>query len=200
MNRSQFYAKAREAFGGFTQSQVDGINQILDEWDRRGLTDKRWLAYILATVWHETGRRMQPISELGGETYLRSKPYYPWYGRGLVQITWQANYEKFGIANAADALNWPVALRVLFDGMTKGLFTGSSLEHWFSATVDDPFNARRIVNGADQAPLIAGYHRDFLAAVKAATTPPVIPPVVALPHLPPTAAARPWWKRLLGVA
>lgn len=224
MNRTIFFARARAApFGGdLTQSQVDGINNILDEWDRQTFLDVRWLAYILATVFHETAQKMQPISEMGGDTYLRSKAYYPWYGRGLVQITWQTNYTKFGITNPADALTWPVALRVLFEGMTKGMFTGSALSHWFSPTVDDPLNARRIVNGTDRADLIAGYHRAFLAAAKAAAvapeaapvkpaTPaapippkpapasaPAITPPVAGPHLLPPAPKPGFWAWLFG--
>ena len=62
MNRTTFLAYARRApFGGrLTQSQIDGMNAILDEWDRRQSTakviDNRWLAHMLATVFHETGR------------------------------------------------------------------------------------------------------------------------------------------------
>lgn len=188
MNRKVFFAAVRDApFGGFlTSGQVDGLTKILDEWDRRALTDIRWLAYVLATTFHETGRKMQPIPEGGGDTYLRAKSYYPWYGRGLIQCTWQANFAKFGCTNPDEMLQWPMALKALFDGMIKGMFTGSALPHWFSPTVDDPVNARRIVNGTDKAQTIAGYHREFLAAIKAAKAAPapapvkqvIIPPVI----------------------
>lgn len=192
MNRAVFFAKVRATpfGGGLSQPQVDGLNKILDEWEARKLTDLRWIAYILATVFHETGRKMQPIPEGGGEAYLRSKPYYPYYGRGLVQITWASGYAKFGITNMADALTWPVALRVLFDGMINGMFTGSALGHWFSSMTDDPVNARRIVNGTDKADVIAGYHRDFLAAIRDAQAGPSIignagPEIVSVPANPP---------------
>lgn len=39
------------------------MNAILSEWEARGLLDKRWLAYMLATAFHETGSRMQPVRE-----------------------------------------------------------------------------------------------------------------------------------------
>ena len=170
MNRTTFFAYARRApFGGkLTQAQVDGVNQILDEWARRGLSDDRWLAYMLATTFHETAGKMQPIREMGGEAYLRKKPYYPWVGEGLVQVTWEANHRKFGATKPGQLLTWPIALRALFDGTTKGMFTGKKLADYFNATTDDAVSARRIVNGTDKAKLIANYHRNFLDAIRAA--------------------------------
>ncbi|CAM5769745.1 hypothetical protein [Bosea minatitlanensis] len=170
MNRTTFFAYARRApFGGrLSRSQVDGMNKILDEWAWHRLTDDRWLAYILATAFHETAGKMQPIREMGGEAYLKKKPYYPWVGEGLVQVTWEANHRKFGATKPGQLLTWPIALRAIFDGMTKGMFTGKKLSDYFSATVDDPIGARRIVNGTDKAKLIAGYHKNFLDAIRAA--------------------------------
>ena len=59
----------------------------------------------------------------------------------------------------------------MFEGMTKGDsmigdFTGKCLEMYFNNKVDDPINARRIINGTDKARLIAGYHNKFLTALK----------------------------------
>lgn len=169
MNRTTFFAYARRApFGGkLSQAQVDGLNQILDEWERRELRDERWLAYMLATTFHETAMTMQPVRERGGEAYLRKKAYYPWVGEGLVQVTWEANHRKFGATKPGQLLTWPIALRAIFDGMTKGMFTGKKLADYFSASVDDPINARRIVNSTDKAKLIAGYHKNFLDAITA---------------------------------
>lgn len=170
MNRTTFFAYARRApFGGkLSQAQVDGLNQVLDEWERRELRDDRWLAYMLATTFHETAATMQPVREMGGEAYLRKKPYYPWVGEGLVQVTWEANHRKFGATKPGQLLTWPIALRALFDGMTKGMFTGKKLSAYFNDAADDPVGARRIVNGSDKAKLIAGYHRNFLDAIQAA--------------------------------
>jgi len=168
IGRKTFFDHIREhLFDGFMSgSQVSGVSNILDEWERRGLPDMRWLAYMLATVFHETGKAMQPIREGGGDSYLKSKPYFPWYGRGLIQCTWETNFAKFGCANPDDMLTWPFALRAMFDGMIDGIFTGRKLGQYFSATVDDPFGARHIINGTDKAGLIAGYHAAFLAAIK----------------------------------
>jgi putative chitinase len=103
LNRVAIYAAVRASFGALTQSQVDGFNEILDEWERRGGGDLRHLAYMLATVWHETGRKMQPVREGGGKAYLRSKRYYPWVGEGLVQVTCEENARKFGATKPAEA-------------------------------------------------------------------------------------------------
>lgn len=170
MNLTTFFAYARRApFGGrLTQAQIDGMNAILAEWEKRGLMDKRWLAYMLATAFHETGGKMQPIREAGGEKYLRSKKYYPWVGEGLVQVTWETNHRKFGATKPGQLLTMPIAIRALFDGMIHGMFTGKRLENYFNQSTDDAEGARRIVNGTDKKALIAGYHRNFMDSLEAA--------------------------------
>lgn len=63
--RKVFYDKVRESvFGGFLeQSQVEGLEAVLDYWESMRLADQRWLAYGLATDRHETGAKMQPVRE-----------------------------------------------------------------------------------------------------------------------------------------
>ncbi len=181
IDRKTFFASVRRApFGGrLSTGQVDGMNRILDHWGASGLADLRWLAYMLATVFHETAATMQPVREYGSEKYLRSKPYYPWVGEGLVQVTWEDNHRKFGATAPGQLSKWPKALEVLFRGMRRGMFTGRGLPDYFNATTDDPINARRIVNGTDRAALIAGYHEQFLAALEAADTATPLPEDVA---------------------
>lgn len=193
MNRAIFYDAIRaKPFGGsLSSSQVDGIEHVLDEWERRRLTDLRWLAYMLAIDYHETAHTMQPIREKGGEAYLRSKPYYPWVGEGLVQVTWETNARKFGATKPGDLLSWPVALRALFDGMIDGMFTGKKLADYFTASKTDWTNARRIVNGTDRAALIAGYAKAFYAALQAAQTASTSQPVTRQPDDPGTPPAPP---------
>ncbi len=174
MNRTTFLAYVRKApFGNrMTPEQSDGLTKILDYWDKNhNDKDVRYLAYALATTFHETAATMQPIEERGGQKYLRSKKYYPWIGRGLVQITWEENYKKYGILKPEEALEWPKALFVLFDGMIKGRFTGRKLSQYFNDDIEDPRGARKIVNGTDKAGLIADYYTNFLGALTAATAP-----------------------------
>jgi putative chitinase len=179
IDRALFFANIRVAFGHLVQEQVDGFTLILDEWEARHANeDIRWLAYMLATAWWETGKRMQPIREVGrghGRKYGTT-----FYGRGYVQLTWEENYSKMG-----NLLNLPLvqdpdlalvprhAIRILFEGMLRGKsgvgdFTHKSLDQYFNATTDDPVGARHIINGSDEAAIIAGFHRKFLHALKGA--------------------------------
>lgn len=191
MNKKVFYDFIRNLpFGGtISPNQFDGIEKILDyaELNYPDM-DPRWLAYILATIFHETDRTMQPIKEKGGDRYLRSKKYYPYYGRGLAQITWKDNYDYYGITNLDDALQWSVALHVTFDGMINGRFTRKRLSQFFNKTADDPKGARKIINGTDRDTLVAQYHKNFLDALqqaqKAVEAPSEVRKPVAFADLP----------------
>jgi putative chitinase len=199
MDRKRFFDEVRRRpFGGsLTAEQVDGMTRILDEWDRRtGLTDIRWLAYALATTYHETARTMQPIKEYGGGDYF-FRMYDPfgsrpgvakelgntkrgdgarYAGRGYVQLTGRTNYRKFGLEDTPEkALDAKVAARILFDGMITGAFTGKRLSNYFNDAKNDPTNARRIINGTDKAAQIAGYHKQFLAALGGKSLAPPAP-------------------------
>ncbi|HEY8213485.1 MAG TPA: hypothetical protein VIG36_05055 [Methylocystis sp.] len=168
IERAYFFNRIRHSlFGGtLRQAQVDAIERYLDYRDAKwpDMSDAA-LAYLLATVKHETAHEMVPIEERGGETYLRSKPYYPWYGRGPIQLTWETNYRKFGITDPDDALKWPAALDIAFRGMMLGMFTGKKLADYISGSRRDYVGARRIINGTDKARLIAGYAEAFLDAL-----------------------------------
>lgn len=212
MDRSKFYATLRARSSGvfgtsLSQSQVNGTEQILDEAQRRG-TPLRHLAYILATAYHETAHTMQPVREMGGEKYLRSKRYYPWVGEGLVQVTWEGNHRKFGATAPGQMMTWPIALRAIFDGMTKGMFTGKKLDDYIKGDRCDYVGARRIVNGTDRADDLAEYAKTFETALRAANylgvapqPRPTIPePKPAQPAPIPAPApepARGWLSRVL---
>jgi putative chitinase len=177
-----FDAVRRSPFDGrLSQGQVDGLSRLLAAWEASGYRDLRWLAYILATAFHETGRKMQPVEEVGG----RSRPYgrpdpvtgKRYYGRGDVQLTHKENYARAGrlvgldLVDAPDlALRPDVSARILVEGMAQGLFTGRKLADHLGDTTDW-VGARRIVNGLDRAAQIAGYACSFHAALLAAQAP-----------------------------
>jgi hypothetical protein len=124
---------------------------------------KPQLAYVLATVEHETNGSFQPVKEayyLGNkaENYRKGLEYYPYYGRGYVQLTWDYNYSKYekllGIpltTNPDLTLVPETSAKILLHGMINGVFTGKSLRAYVNNTKVDFFNARRVVNGIDKA-------------------------------------------------
>lgn len=183
IDRDKFFAGCRSGklFGStLTQGQVDGMNTILDTWQlKQELTDVRKLAYYLATPFRETNRTMQPVREayyLGedsgrAESYRKTLRYYPFYGRGLVQLTWAANYEKAGSVLNLDLINNPDlamepehSVEIMFRGMQDGWF-GARLDTYFNDTTDDPVGARHTVNVQDHAQEIAATHYAFLQAL-----------------------------------
>ena len=219
MNRGVFFGAVRQRpFGGsITQSQVDGINAILDEWEKQALTDLRWLAYMLATSYHETGHTMLPITEYGAVSYFDKYDVgtkigralgntekgdgYRFRGRGYVQLTGRANYVKAShelsvdlIRDPEKALDKTVAAQIMFRGMIEGWFTGKKLSDYFSAGKTDWVEARRIINGTDRATMIGGYAQDFHNALQASALPDVEwhpDQPVAPPHAPPDVPASP---------
>lgn len=177
----KFFARVRSDFGSLKQPQVDGFSIVtaaLKGWD------VTWVAYALATAYHETAHTMQPVKEYGGDAYFHrmydiegdrpekarelgnEKPGdgARYAGRGYVQLTGRTNYRRFGIeATPDDAMKPDVAARIMRVGMEDGVFTGKQLAAYLPG---DYVNARRIINGRDKAELIAGYARNFEAALR----------------------------------
>ena len=177
-DRVGFLQRARASVfrGLMEQSQIDGVNHILDEFEAAYPSgDPRWLAYMLATVYHETAATMEPISEYGlGRNRAYGQPIdgHVYYGRGYVQLTWIHNYAAMvpvaGVDLVGDpdlALRPDVAAKIMFYGMEHGIFTGQKLSDYFTPYATDFLYARQIINKMDCAALIAGYARNFLASI-----------------------------------
>ena len=212
--------KAKLYQGYMDASEVSGTNAILASWDATAPdSDSRFIAYTLATAFHETACTMQPIEEYGkGRGRAYGVPAGPWHavydGRGDVQLTWYDNYVKanaklhalgvlapgLNLAENPDfAMRPDVAGAIMIHGMLEGWFTGKRLADYFDAERTDFLHARRIINGMDCAPAIAGYAEDFLGSLKAggwakcvvadlksagAGEPAANPPIAPLPSLP----------------
>ena len=146
------------------------------------IRDIRWAAYMLATVKHECANTWAPIVERGSVAYCSKYDAdtpigmrlgntvpgdgYRYRGRGYVQITGRANYERLGRAlglgtalldDPDRALDPDIAYRIMSLGMRKGSFTGRRLDQFINEQICDYRNARRIINGVDCAEAIAGY-------------------------------------------
>lgn len=205
INRKQFFDGVKARLDPtLSQEQVDGFEFLLGQFEQEPRwNDIRLIAYAFATIWHETAYSMQPVEEcyyLGSKAKAAQKKlrYYPYFGRGLVQLTWRTGYEKAGKALGVDLVNNPnlatdphIAFRVLTEGLFRGWF-GGKLTTYITDTKTDYVNARRCVNILDKAGIIAGYARSFekvlaVAASASETVAPTndIPIETAASSLPP---------------
>lgn len=132
-----------------------------------------WMAYGLATAFYEA--HFTPQDEWGkgqGKPYGlpgRNRGQVP-FGRGLVQITHDDNYERFDaglglggalIRNYSLANDPDIAVRILVWGMEHGKFTqgGRKLGKYIGERGTRAMftEARRIINGQNKAEKIATY-------------------------------------------
>ena len=147
----------------------ENVHIILIECQKYGLSSEE-IAYVLATVHHEShwGRYMEEIAS--GKAYEGRADLgniYPgdgelYKGRGFVQLTGRANYEKYSEILGVDLIAAPqlasdpeIAARILVHGMVGGTFTGKKLSDYWTDDVFDFEGARAIVNANDQAVQIA---------------------------------------------
>lgn len=177
-DKAAFYAELRKSkpqgLGPLNAGQVKGIETLLDACEGAPLAHA---SYMMATAWHETNGTMEPVveaywlSEQWRKTHLR---YYPWHGRGYVQLTWLANYKKADkklglngalIATPDLALDPVIAAKIMRAGMDEGWFTGVSLHKVLPiagvATRAQYCDARTIINGRDKADLVEDYAQIF---------------------------------------
>lgn len=170
-------------FKPLSDSAHEGLTEVLESMESDPhITDIRWLAYMLATTYHETAFTWKPIEEYGkgrGRAYGVPDPHtgHIYFGRGYVQLTWAGNYKTIGaklgydLYNEPDlALSPPIAYDIMSYGMRHGTFTGVALKRFINDEKCDYIEARKIINGTDCAEKIAEYAKKFEAILKDTTT------------------------------
>lgn len=169
--------------------QEDNIRGILNECEKQSVTDKRHIAYILATVKHECDNTWHPIKEYGGIAYFIKRYWLnsrvakmlgndnaedaaKYAGRGYVMITGEDNYARFTKITGVDLINFPdkamdtnISAVIIVYGMKWGAFTGRKLSDYFPLHESNPISARKIINSLDKAELIAKYYSDILEMI-----------------------------------
>jgi hypothetical protein len=159
IDRQFFFDTVRAALfkGTLSASQVEGMTAILDFWETRmPEADRRWLAYVMATAFHETAYTMQPVRETLAETDARAidilekafadgklswvKTVYwrpdedgkSWLGRGLVQLTHKRNYDAMSRLTGIDLVADPdraMEMDAAVSILIDGMLAGSFTGH-----------------------------------------------------------------------
>jgi putative chitinase len=197
MDRTNFFNAVRGTVfrPSLSQGQVDGCNAVLDAMDGDPLAFTAYAlatAYLETAhtmqpvneiggdgyffrMYDPQGNRPDVAAELGntqpGDGAL-------FHGRGYVQLTGRALYARAGSKIGIDLIGNPDlalvpvnAAKVMRSGMDGGWFTGrdfgSYLPSGGRADVNAFTQARRIINGLDQAATIAGYALEFQTALLA---------------------------------
>ena len=171
---------------GISASQQRGIDVILKEAAGLPIT---YVAYLLATAYHETGATFKPVRETFAEsdekaikilndsfkkgrmTWVKT-PYWnkdqegkSWLGRGYVQLTHKANYIRASKELGIDLVADPT--RAMKEDIAAKILVKGSLEGWFTGRKlsdylpGDYRNARRIINGLESAAKVARYAQIF---------------------------------------
>lgn len=182
------YAKR---FGPLQEALAQNLLTVLhfieaDQRFEQDPTDRYKIAYMLATFKWETAHTFAPIDEFGSDAYFEKRYGYQtstgkrlgntvagdgalYHGRGYVQLTGKANYQRAGAFFHVDLLNAPdrakeprLAYDIAANGMIKGAFTGRKFSGYFkNGAAPDYDGARAIINGSDQAQKIADIARRF---------------------------------------
>jgi hypothetical protein len=153
-------------------SREETIRSIIKLCREQGLTLNTQIAYVLATVQWETAHTFKPVKEAYWKSELwrqQNLRYFPYYGRGFVQLTWKSNYAKFSGILAIDMIKDPdlaldpyVSAFILVYGFKHGTFTGKAIAHYINESKTDFIGARRCINGTDKAIQIKNLAYAFL--------------------------------------
>lgn len=179
-----FFENYRLETGKLTQVQAMGLTTIMDfvENDIELRADLRHVAYVMATIKHETSDSWVPIREHGGSRYWRK--YSPgtflgnavgntepgdgerYSARGYCPIRGRRAHRELGEAIGVgdkferhpELVNEPkYAWDIISVGMRYGLFTGKKLSDYIALEKCNYKKCRKIINGRDNWKLVAAH-------------------------------------------
>jgi hypothetical protein len=183
INAQNFWNGFREEFDAHDHVTYDNLKLYLAAvnadpiWrDAPTPAEVRRLAYLTATAYHESGHRFEPRNEIRASPkrqpalWRTQERYWPsgYFGRGLVMLTWEANYRKASNLCGIDFVRQPELVKqyphcytILTLGSLAGMFTGHALSDYLNDSKTDLIGARMVINGRDCAALIAGHAAKF---------------------------------------
>jgi Chitinase class I len=124
---------------------------VFGELQARGIDSRPVCVAALATIAIETASTFEPVREaywLSEEWRQQNLRYYPYYGRGKIQLTWLDNYRHYGYALGVDLVADPE--RAMEPGISAGVLAHYFLERGVAsaAMAQDWAEVRRRVQGA----------------------------------------------------
>lgn len=180
INRKTFFAEYKTNLDpnrSLDSKEISAIDEFIDYVDANiaKMQMNQW-AYFFATVFHETNATFLPVREaywISEDWRKKNLRYYPYYGRGFVQITWLKNYQYYSKTMGEDFVKFPdlmmvakYSFRSSLDGFMNGTFTGKKISDYVNKDKTDYVGARRVINGTDKAQLIAKYAQLFEAVLR----------------------------------
>lgn len=154
--------------GAYGLTREQSVELIVKTSLEYGITDKRQIAYMLASAQHES-IDFTESREVDGKNQAIRNRYHGgenYYGRGYIQTTHTENYTKMDDVLGLDgrliadpdlaATDAQIGAQLLVVGVARGLYTGVGIHKYIGGDNFDYVNARRTVNGTDRADLIAG--------------------------------------------
>lgn len=123
--------------------QGDSVRALAFEADAQGVQGLWQFAHVLGTCWHES--RLIPQKEKrarkGTQVWEMQEKYWHtgFYGHGLIQLTHERNFAKFGKMRGKDYVGNPELVLdvnesafIAVKGMKDGLFTGKKLSDYIA--------------------------------------------------------------------
>lgn len=180
MNKAAFFSSVRARASGvfgtsLSAAQVKGVEAILDEGQRRGAKVQE-LAYILATAYHESGGKMQPVSENLNYSAAGLRGTFPKYfsqaeakayARQPQRIANRAYANRIGNGNEASGDGWRYRGRGLVQITGRANYRTYGIESAPDKALEPATSTRIIFDGMINGQFTGKKLSDYIANGKA---------------------------------